>query len=471
MSAKKKKNLFSRAYDFTVSKVDSAVEGTRGYFGRRSEAKKKKREEQDAVDEEVEREVQSKLPEAREAMEYAIKKQKGNARKNWVKRRFLPGVVATAVAFGAYEKYAHEPVKNTAEIVLYAADASQRLGRAAQRLGEEIIGRGTEGARFEKAQREFEVADNEYFTGIRELMDTYKQNLSNRKYIVDEMKNAAEGFGKVSRKAPGYEGFRETGIPSMREKLNKWMSEFIGGQSKGDVENRMSKEYADNYNELLKMLNEADRAKQIGNKDIQEIADRLARASKGLEKLNKDDEKYLAEKMNEVNTLYNIGQRMRELETGQIRTRDVAYRELTELGRKYGLDAERPENYANIIAYVAGLIFAGLAGGLGSALGNKFLPRRDIDLGKVSRQYLEHKVGKEIKGKKSGAGDLEDKVITGLIILSPIFLMPFFFKVTGFAIAENFFIKSSLLANSFLFVWLFLLFFVVSRKIYKNRKV
>jgi len=291
--------------------------------------------------------------------------------------------------------------------------------------------------------------------------------------VIDEMKNAAEGFGKVARKAPGYESLRETGLPGMREKLNKWMSEFIGGQSKEDAENRMSKEYADNYNELLKMLNEADRAKHVGKKDIQEIADRLAKASRGLERLNSDDEKDLAEKMKEVNNLYALGRKMRELETGQIRTRDTAYKELTALGRKYGLDADRPENYATIIAYAAGAILAGLGYKLGSGLGNKVLPKRGyINMKNVPREYLEHRIEREEKEKARGSGsDLEDKTLTVLIILSPIFLLPFLFKVTGFAVAGSALSRSSVLANSFLAMWLFLLFFTVIRKIYKKGKI
>jgi len=184
MSDREEKGFAGRVYESVSSAVGSAVDSVKGYLGRRGETKKRKREEknlerekQRVVDEKKEREIQSKLPEVREAMEYAIEKQKKHVKKNWFKRRFVPGSAAALLAFGAHKEYIHEPVKNTAEIVLYTADATQRLGRAAKRLGEEIVGRGTEGARFERAQKEFEAADEEYFGSIRELMDTYGQNL------------------------------------------------------------------------------------------------------------------------------------------------------------------------------------------------------------------------------------------------------------------------------------------------------
>jgi len=339
-------------------------------------------------------------------------------------------------------------------------------------LGEEIVGHGTQSSRFAKAQSEFEAADRQYFEGMRDLLNTYKENLGNRTYIVNEMKNLAEGFGRIVKKVPGYETSREIEITKLRDRINSLMSEFLGGQSREDVQNRLSEDYTKNYDELLKMLNEADRSKRVSNKEISEISEKLVRVSKGLEKLNKDDEKELTDKIGEVNRLYDLGQRIRELETGQIRTRDVAYQQLTELGRKYGLDADRPEKYATVIAYAAGILLAGLAYRFGSKIGDKVIPLRGINLEEISRSYSEGRVRQEKQAtEKKGESGLEDKVTTALVLFSPIFLLPFIINITGFSIAGSFFQSVSYISNYLLIFWFFILAFVVFRKVYKKRRI
>lgn len=318
--------------------------------------------------------------------------------RQWIKRRAIPGILVGGVLFGGYETTVKEPLQRTAEVTLSALRAVGNLGRATARL--------IPGNKDVSAIEDIQKKEQKYLEGLNEMLNTYKENLRNRQAALNEMRTAVEGFGRMAEKTPGYQTFRGTGLPALREKINSFMARPF--QEKDATEHRLSEDYAGKFNELLDIVGNADAKKKVDIRKVQELVKTLKSQSDQLGRLNSQEIAELEEKLRDVNAMYDISEGFRGLTPSQIKGRSPEYQRLQNLGKKYGLDVSPQDTTAWMIANGVGALLALYGYRKGSKWGNRLIPRGDVTIEQVARDYAT-KHSNYLENRVEKKGSRQDK--------------------------------------------------------------
>lgn len=394
------------------------------------QAAKQERARQKELELEEQRHLDEEARPLAEAMRYGIKKHKRHGRVGKLARITVAGALAAGAAFGTYEATgAREAVQNTARIAVYVGQAPERLGKAASHLVQTVS--GGDKKRIAEAQSEFKKADEAYFTSLRSTLDEYRTNIENREDAIKQMTRLADGFGRVAQKAPGYQTLQETGVTGLRNKINALFARPF--QSQEEIENRLSPEFNKNYNELLKMAEEADQKKSLNREEINALAKKMKETAKTMGKVNEADKARLKTLVEDTNRLYEFTRGMERLSTGEIRAKTPEYQNLVQLGNKYGLNDDEADKLSRMLAYGVGVAIAAAGAYAGGKVG-RLIPQSRLDVDQTARDFVKQKRRREPQPQKGG---LEDKVETAILLLAGIAILFATSRISAFAIADG----------------------------------
>ncbi len=473
----KKASLWQRAYDSTRALTKTAIARSKEQItkGKEKIAQIREKRAKEKAEREVRRAEEEKIiADERERLmpygEHVIKGHKKHIKRSGLRNYLIGGLAFGSATFGAFERYAHDPIKQTATIAIYTGNAVKKLSSAAANLGKRLTGK-SDSKEIKEAAQEFAKADEQYFQGLRGTLGVYQRNIDDREHKIHELMTLSEEFGRISRNAPGYQSLRESGFTSLRDKINSLMTQAIGAQSKGEINDRLSREYETKFNELLKMVAAAEKKRDLNKEEIAKLSKKMAEAAQTMGKLNEQDKRRLTQYVNDTNELYGLTKGMRQLNTGQIRQGSREYNELVSLGKKYQLNVDNADQTANAIAYGIGALLSLYVGRIGGGLGRRFLPTGRFNLEKTTDDYIKQQLAQQAAEKKRKNGPSLDEKLTIIVALSALFTVALLnAKVSGFSIADNISLQAFNLTNIImLLIVLFLVAVILYEKIFKSK--